>query len=402
MPDYIYKCSLCGLEYTSDHFHYTCHNCGNDGLLDILYDYNAIKDTWINKKNKNSPIRYKNILPISFNENIDLPYFVGDSPIYRLNNWQNEFDQPSLYLLDDGRGPTASYKDRASIIAVLKAKELGEKIITCASTGNAASSLAGACAAFGLKSYIFVPENAPIGKLVQLIMFGANIFRIKGNYDTAFDLCLKATEKFGWYNRNTGYNPVLLEGKKTSAFEIFEKIGCPDRVYIPVGDGCIYSGIHKGFYDLLKLGLINKMPFLVGVQAEGSSPYVQSQKDDFKLTPIEAHTIADSISVGVPRVFSQAIRIAKNNEGHFISVSDNEIMDSQAKLSKDSGVFVEPAAAAAAAGFIKEKKENTFSKSDKVVIIATGNGLKDTNSVLSRVKLPDTVDPLLSEIEKRL
>jgi threonine synthase len=401
MSKYIYKCSICGREYSSDKFRYTCEDCGNDGLLDIIYDYESIKDSWVNKESRNAPIRYQNILPIS-HDNSEIQYFVGDSPIYKLKKWEQEFSQKELFLLDDGRGPTASYKDRASIIAVLKAKELGEKIITCASTGNAASSLAGACAAFGIKSYIFVPVNAPIGKLVQLIMFGANIFRIKGSYDTAFDLCLKATEKFGWYNRNTGYNPVLLEGKKTSSLEIYEKIGVPDRIYIPVGDGCIFSGIYKGFSDLKSLGLIEKMPFFVGVQAEGSSPYVIAQNDNYKLTPVEANTIADSISVGVPRVFSQAIRIAKNNEGYFMSVSDDEIMNAQSKLSRDNGVFVEPAASAAVAGFIKERQENKFSSNEKVIIIGTGNGLKDTNSVLSRVSLPEPVEPDLLEVEKRL
>jgi len=402
MPKFNYKCSLCGKEYDSKSFHYTCQNCGENGLLDIIYDYDSLKNVWNDKRFLNSPLRYRNILPISIDENKLLSYFVGNSPIYRIDKWSKEFSQPNLFLLDDSRGPTASYKDRASIIAVLKAIELGEKVITCASTGNAASSLAGACAAFGIKTYIFVPENAPIGKLVQLIMFGANIFRIKGTYDTAFDLCLEATKEFGWYNRNTGYNPILLEGKKTSSFEIYEKIGLPDRIYIPVGDGCIYSGIYKGFYDLKKLGLIDRIPLLIGVQAEGSSPYVKAQKNNFILTPVNAETIADSISVGIPRVFSQAIRIAKKQKGYFISVTDDEIMAAQSKLAKDSGVFLEPAAAAAAAGFIKEKSENTILSNEKVVIIGTGNGLKDTKSVLSRIDLPEPIDPKLSEISKKI
>ncbi|MDD2716350.1 MAG: pyridoxal-phosphate dependent enzyme [Candidatus Wallbacteria bacterium] len=398
-----YSCSVCGAGYNLQEVSYTCRKCGETGLLDVIYDYDALKKKGWLSRSRNAPVRYQKILPIVKTlKNSDVPLQVGDSPVYNLRVWEKSFSQKGVLLFDDTGNPTASYKDRASVIACIRAREEREPVITCASTGNAGSSLAGMTAAFRLKSIIFVPETAPVAKIVQLMIFGAKLFRVAGNYDTAYDLCLEATKKFGWYNRSTGFNPILLEGKKTSALEIFEKCRLPDRIYVPVGDGCIIGGVYKGFLDLKRLGLISEIPFLVGVQAAGSDSYCRSVKAGYKLMQVAAETVADSISVDIPRAFSQAIRIAKEKKGHFMTVSDSEIQAAQRKLAAESGVFAEPAAAAAAAGFIRERESGILNGRESVLLLITGNGLKDVKSVLSYLTLPEPVKPKLAVIEAML
>lgn len=395
---YIYKCSICGREYKEENSPiYTCKDCGNDGLLDVIYDYNYIKKNWKDCNSYNIVERYKALLPLNKDYN-NLPYFVGNAPQYIRDDLGKKIGCNSIIIRDEGRGPTASYKDRASLVCVIKAMEINKDIIAAASTGNAASSLAGVVACFGLKTYIFVPENAPIGKLAQLLLFGARIFRIGDTYDKAFDLCLDATDKMGWYSRNTGYNPVLLEGKKTSALEIFERGIIPDKIIIPVGDGCIYAGIYKGFYDLKEMGFIDNIPYLIGVQAKGANPYVRAINNDFNLEVINPDTIADSISVGNPRVFSQAIRVAKLKNGTFIDVDDESILNAQKELARTTGVFAEPAASAAFAGLFKSRELGLISSKDKVLLLITGNGLKDIDTALNGINLPEPLEPDLNKI----
>ncbi len=178
-----------------------------------------------------------------------------------------------VWVKDDGRNPTASFKDRASAIAVVKAQEKGAEIITTASTGNAAAALCGLCASVEQPNVIFVPKSAPPAKIAQLLVFGSTVMLVDGTYDDAFELCLEAADAFGWYNRNTGFNPYMSEGKKTVSFEICEQLGwdAPDVIFVSVGDGCIIGGVHKGLKDLLALGWIDKMPRIIGVQAAGSN-----------------------------------------------------------------------------------------------------------------------------------
>ncbi|MBQ7529770.1 pyridoxal-phosphate dependent enzyme, partial [bacterium] len=258
-----------------------------------------------------------------------------------------------------------------------------------ASTGNAASSLSGMCASMGLKTIIFVPERAPKAKVAQLLMFGATVLSVRGTYDDAFDLSLKATQEFGWYNRNTGFNPYLLEGKKTAALEIWENCGyqVPDYVAVSVGDGCIIGGLGKGFTDLLRMGLIDKLPKLIGVQARGSSVLAKAFSNGDKVIPEpDADTYADSISVGLPRASSLALRGVHQSEGQFIVVEDEEIQRAQAILAANAGVFAEPAGATPIAGLIKARKENIIPAEAKVVALVTGNGLKDVDGALKALQ----------------
>ncbi len=405
------KCVLCGKRFAEDEVMYACPDCGPFGLLNVIYKYGEVRKDFEKKISKppadgeNNIWRYIDLLPVA--KSTPRTYLrAGMTPYYRPQRLSAFLEHEKLYVKDDGQNPTASFKDRASAVGVAKAFELKKNIITCASTGNAASSLAGMCASAGLESYIFVPKMAPVAKVAQLLLFGANVFMVDGNYDQAFDLCMQASNEFGWYNRNTGYNPYLLEGKKTCAFEIYEqsKGKLPDYIFVSVGDGCIIGGIYKGFYDLMNIGLIEKAPVLIGVQAEGANPFVRAYRDNKSrsLRDMVPETIADSISVGIPRASHQGLNAVYATEGEFIDVSDSQILDALKILPCYSGVFGEPAGVTALAGFIKMKKAGRISGDASCAIIVTGNGLKDINTAISCAEKAPVIEPSLAAVKKIL
>ncbi|MCD4746590.1 MAG: pyridoxal-phosphate dependent enzyme, partial [Bacteroidales bacterium] len=301
------------------------------------------------------------------------------------------------------QNPTFSFKDRASGLVSGFAKENGIKTIITASTGNAGSSLAGICASQNQKAIIFVPASAPIAKLTQIIMYGATIIPIKGNYDDAYDLSIKASRKFGLYNRNTAYNPFTIEGKKTVSFEIYEQLNhkIPDKIFVPVGDGVIISGVYKGFEDLLKLGLIDKMPVIVAVQSSESDNVVRNLNIN-NFYSIPADTIADSIAVDIPRNFYMTKKFIQNYNGEYITVSDEDILEASNILSKNTGIFAEPAAVAAFAGMLKYNKLYKLTPYSKNVVLLTGCGLKDINSMKELVHIPKAVKADIDEVKKIL
>ena len=401
------KCLICGKEYKPNEVKYTCPKCGNEGILEVIYNYDEIKKHFskesLKRNNDCSMWRYLPLLPINDSSKIS-SLKVGWTPLYTANRIRKDLEMPNLWIKDDGRNPTASLKDRASAIAVVKAQELGEKVVTCASTGNAASSLAGASAFVGLKNYIFVPKTAPKAKIAQLLVFGATVFAVNGTYDEAFDLSIKATETFGWYNRNTAFNPYMVEGKKTVALEIIEQMNfeVPDYVFVSVGDGCIISGVAKGYKDMLSLGFIDKMPKLVAVQAVGCKPIVDAVNGNGEVRFVEPKTLADSIAVGIPRNRIMAVRDVKESGGFGISVSDKEIIYAIKYLGSTQGIFAEPAGATGFAGLLKALKEDKISKKDKVVVIVTGNGLKDVDSAIKAGGEPIVIDPTIEEVKKVL
>ena len=296
-------CPHCGTSYSCDN-RFTCPRCGDDGILDVRYDYEAAGAA-LRAALPSRPFdhfRYRELLPISPDHR--LPHLqIGWTPVYDVHRLAHELGVRRMLLKDDGRNPTNSFKDRASSIGVLKAEEYGFDTIACASTGNAASSLAGLSAAVGLRSYIFVPERAPAPKIAQLLIFGATVIRIRGTYEQAFDLCREACAAFGWYNRNSGTNPYLVEGKKTAGLEIAEqcRTHLPDWVAVSVGDGCTIGGIGKGLREMHRIGLIDRVPRLLGVQAQGARPLLDAFLSGAELVPTPTDTIADSIAVGTPR-----------------------------------------------------------------------------------------------------
>jgi threonine synthase len=401
-----FKCVLCKTEYDPEEVQYTCSSCGTLGILEVNYDYRSFTEASyldISPDIKQGMWKYTNFLPIDNFKNI-APLKVGDTPLYINKALAKELQIKDLFIKDDTVNPTASLKDRASALVVKIALDKGVKAITCASTGNAASSLAGICASVGLKCYIFVPKTAPKAKIAQLLMYGAEVFAVDGSYDDAFDLSIEATKKFGWYNRNTGYNPFTIEGKKTVSLEIANQLSfnIPDKVFIPVGDGCIISGVYKGFYDLIKVGILKKIPQLIAVQAEGSNAIYLAMKKGDKIERIKPNTIADSISVGRPRNGEMAISNIRSSNGWVELVSDEQILDAMRVLARRTGIFAEPAGATAFAGLLKMSREKRLKPDETVVVLATGSGLKDIDSAMKAVKKPHYIKPDIKEVKKIL
>lgn len=385
LSQFYYRCSDCGRTYGRDDVRYLCQVCGEryrpgqplSGVLEAVFDYRAIGKR-LDKKNPDwtllsavEPRYYPN-------------YPVGDTPFFRAERLGAKLGWPNLWIKNDGLNPSGSLKDRASFLMVAEANRQKVNRLVAASTGNAASALAAVCAAAGKQAVIFVPKSAPKAKLVQIVLYGARIILVDGTYDDAFRLSLEYTSKRGGLNRNTAYHPLTIEGKKTVALEIFAQNGFkpPDYVFVPVGDGVIISGVYKGFWDLKQAGLTPRIPKLVCVQARNSDAihnYIHTGKYRSAVRPA---TIADSISVSVPSNAYMARRAVTESRGFSVLVSDSEILSAQALLAKTTGIFAEPAAAAAVAGLARAVRGNRIEKNAQIVLLITGHGLKDITAPL--------------------
>ena len=410
------KCTICGAEYNTGQADYVCPKHGNDGILDVIYDYDQIGQQISPSLLADNPTasiwRYLPLLPVEPEAAQRLAAQgtmarVGWTPLYPAPRLADRLGLRTLWIKDDGCQPTASFKDRASAIAVVKTRELGYEVVTTASTGNAAAALSGLCAAVSQSNVIFVPRTAPEAKIAQLLVFGAKVLLVDGTYDEAFDLCLEAAPAFGWYNRNTGYNPYMSEGKKTAAYEVCEQLGwqAPDRIFVPVGDGCIIGGLHKGLRDLLALGWIERMPKLMGIQAEGSSPLVaawEQGREAWDMEAVAADSVADSIVAGLPRDRIKALRAVRETDGAFVRVSDSEIIAAIPTLAQGCGVFAEPAAAAAFAGLVKAVEQGQVGSEERVVVMSTGSGLKDIATAIKSVGQPQIVAPKLEDVQRAM
>ena len=408
MADCLLRCALCGREFNPESHVKTCPDCGIDGTMHVLYDYDEAKKRMGRKELAASfdfsLWRYSALLPVK--EGARRPSLhVGWTPIYSVSGIAREYGVREVLVKDDGRNPTASLKDRASCIAVTLALQEGQETVACASTGNAASSLAGFAANVGLRSVIFVPEAAPAAKVTQLLVFGANVFLVRGDYAATVRLAIKAIERWGWYDRNCAINPFLVEGKKTCAMEIAEQCGwdVPDKVFVSVGDGCIISSTYKGFYDLHRVGLIDRVPQVIGVQAEGASPIHRAVQSGAKTVVFgPSRTVADSIDVGAPHNWAKALNAVRSSHGDTVAVSDGEILAALAELPRRSGVFAEPAAAAAYAGFVKMAREGRLQASDRIAVIVSGNGLKDVVAAQEAVSPARKIAPDMAALENAL
>ena len=401
------QCTKCHQIFHPNEVKTTCPLCGDEGILDVLYDYQAMKST-LNRQSLEhnhdyTMFRYLELLPI---ESTHTPKMlkIGWTPIYQTNHLHKILHVRKLYIKDDGLNPSGSLKDRASAIAVLRAIEEHNPIISCSSTGNAASSLAASAARMGIKTFIFVPKRAPLGKLAQLQIYGAHVIMVDGDYQDTYNLSKKAIDHYGWYNRNAAINPYLVEGKKTVALEIVEqlKFKPTDWAVVSVGDGCTIAGVYKGFYDLKELGLIERIPKLLGVQSEGCNPLVKAFHTHSPCEVMEEKTLADSISVGVPRNPIKALHAVRASLGTMIDVSDQHILDAMHIMGKHEGIFGEPAAAAACAGLIKARHLNIIKPHETVTIINTGNGLKDPKHAVSATQEPTLMKPDIDILIKYL
>ena len=394
------KCTRCGAEYEALPTITTC-KCG--GILDIQYNYSAIRDRFspadLEQNRDFSMWRYRPFLPVE-EDSPAPPLRVGWSPLYKADRLSKVLGLKTLYIKDDGQNPTASLKDRASAMAVVKAREAGADTIACSSTGNAASSLAGNAAAAGLSTYIFVPSRAPKGKVAQLMIFGATVISVDGSYEDTFALSKAAIDRWGWYNRNAAINPYLSEGKKTVSFELMEQLHwqVPDYVALSVGDGCTIAGVWKGLRDLYETGFIDRLPKLLSVQAEGCCPLNRSLQTGEPWSPMEENTLADSIAVGVPRNADKALNAVRESNGIAVNVSDEEILEAMRLLGRTQGVFGEPAGVTGTAGVKKALELGLIDPDATVVSIVTGNGLKDVQNGIKAAGEPMLVRPDLDAL----
>ncbi|RAK12766.1 L-threonine synthase [Halanaerobium saccharolyticum] len=397
-------CIKCGKVYEADPERYLCDDC-EDGILDVDYDYQKIKAEWSKEDLKANPDqriwRYEPLLPI--NPETEKPKLaVGNTPIYKSEVLAEEFGIKELIIKDDGLNPTASLKDRASAMAVVKAQEAGAATVACSSTGNAASSLAGNIASMGgrMNAVIFVPDRAPAGKLAQLLIYGADVVSVKGSYEEAFYLSAAAIDKWGWYNRNAAINSYLVEGKKTVSLELAEQLEweMPDWLVFSVGDGCTIAGAYKGIYDLKEIGFIDRIPKLLGVQAAGCAPITEAFRTGKDLEVTAENTIADSIAVGKPRNWLKAVRAVRDSKGEMINVSDEQILAMMRLLGKKTGIFGEPAGVAGLAGLKKAAAAGIVKADQSAAVVITGNGLKDVKNARRAAGDPIEVEPDLEKL----
>jgi threonine synthase len=421
MAEYLgYRCHRCGREYPPAEILYTCPEDGAN--LDVLLDLERIRSTTspagISASREPSIWRYLPLLPVGRPRHQGTPLWaVGWTPFFSPGRLSQTLGLAHLWLKDDGRNPTASFKDRASAVVVARAQEIGAQTVATASTGNAGAALAGMAAAAGQPAVILAPKSAPPAKVAQLLIFGARVILVDGTYDQAFDLTLEASAELGWYCRNTGYNPFTAEGKKTAAYEICEQLTSrlgppdgdvrrwrsPDSVFVSVGDGNIITGLHKGFRDLMELGWIDRLPRLIGVQSEGSAAIYNAFKSgENVIRPVRADTIADSISVDLPRDGLRALRAVRDTAGEVLTVTDPEILAAIASLGREAAVFAEPAGAAAYAGLAKAVAGGLVTPAEQVVCLITGNGLKDVQAGMQAAGQASVIEPSLEALHREL
>jgi threonine synthase len=414
-----YRCFACGKEHPLGGAEYLCPGCG--GNLEIVYDYGRIGKKAGSRAapagrrprgasassgmpgfprcGERSVWRYELLLPLRDGDGRP-PLHIGWTPLYRVEGLAAKLGVRELYVKDDGRNPSGSAKDRAGAVVIAHARERGIGRIVCASTGNAASSLACLCAPLGIRTALLVPASAPRAKIAQLMVYGAFVITVDGSYDDAYELSLSASAEYGWYNRNTGYNPFTREGKKTLSYEVCEQLGweCPDMVFVPVGDGNLLSGVWKGFRDLFAIGRISKLPRLVACQAAGSDAVKRAFESGGKLEPVSGKTIADSVSVKLPRDWLAAVRALEQSGGCAISVDDGDILDAVRELAGETGVFAEPAGALPLAALRKACAGGIAGGNGRVVLLVTGNGLKDVDPVKDSMPAPLRIKPEPGEL----
>jgi threonine synthase len=389
-------CMRCGRRYRSG-LDGPCPACGPEGVLDVEFDLARARRTLTRRSLASRPRsmwRYRELLPVPAAARLP-PHEPGWTPITeapRLARWAG---LRRLRIKDESRNPTASFKDRASAVGVARALAKKSRVVACASTGNAASSLAGAAASVGLPSVIFVPEFAPEPKLAQLLVFGARVVRVKGTYDETWEFCQRACAEHGWYNRNAAVNPSLVEGKKTCGLEIAEQTGddVPDWVAVSVGDGCTIAGTWKGLKEMRALGFIRRLPRMLGVQAAGARPLVDAFREQRDLVPSEARTMADSICVGHPRNWRKALRAVRESGGAFVAVPDEAILEAMREMGSRAGIFGEPAGVAALAGLRSAVDAGVLDRRESALAVVTGSGLKDTRNALRAAGQPVDLPP---------
>jgi threonine synthase len=396
-------CVRCG-RHSTEFWEWTCRDCGPEGRMDVRYQPLAA-GLMANRLNGRAwdQWRYRELLPLPDGARLP-PLTVGGSPLSEAPRLAQHLGVRRVVVKDDGRNPSASLKDRASAIGVVLAVAVGAERIACASTGNAASSCACIAASMGLPATIFVPRRAPLPKVAQLRMFGAQVFRVDADYDTTWELAAQVTARHGWFDRNAAVNPYLVEGKKTVALELAEQLGPngADWVAVSVGDGCTLAGVVKGLEEAVSAGLLRQVPRVLAVQARGAAPLVHAAQQGRPFAPEPAETVADSICVGHPRNADKALLAMARNGGAWIEVDDRDILAAMSDLAQLAGVFAEPAGATGGAGVAAAVAQGIIDPTATVAILVTGNGLKDIDTAIKMVTPPIDVAADVAAVERAL
>jgi len=389
------ECIGCGSRYDPDQVIYTCRRCGD--LLSVEFDLSDvpgnIEDAW--RGRPLSVWRYRELLPVStFERRVSLGE--GGTSLNRCIRLSDKIGLKNLYVKNEGENPTGSFKDRGMTVGVTKALELGMVRVACASTGNTSASLAAYAARAGIECIVLIPSGKiAFGKLTQAIIHGAKVIQVKGNFDEALRIVRRICHTHRIYLLNS-VNPFRLEGQKTAAFEIRDQLcgKVPDKIVIPVGNAGNISAYWKGFMELHKIGLIDDLPQMIGIQAEGAAPIANSLKKglDFIEFVENPETVATAIRIGSPVNWKKAVRAIKESRGTVEKVSDKEILEAQRLLAQLEGIFVEPASAASIAGLIRLVNEGLIDKDETVVCILTGHGLKDPDIVVRQFARPIEVE----------
>jgi threonine synthase len=398
---YHLECIRCGAKYGRDEIIYTCPKC--DGLLDVIYDYSQIHLAREDLKGPLSVWKYRALLPVS-REPVTLKE--GGTPIYHIKAIGGEIGMKDAHVKHEGMNPTGSFKDRGMTVGVTRALELGMNSVACASTGNTSASLAVYGARAGVPVIVLLPQGkVALGKVAQALMHGAKVLSIRGNFDDALRLVREMCIENGIYLLNS-INPYRLEGQKTIGFEIVDYFGweVPDRVILPVGNAGNITAIFKGLSEMKKLGIVDRVPMMTGIQAEGSAPIAKAIKAGAKEITPEAHpeTVATAIRIGDPVNAAKALHAIRASGGTAETVTDAEILAAQKLLAVREGIGVEPASAASVAGLIKLRRMGVVGKDERVVCVTTGHLLKDPETVIKMCDHPVEVDASKAAIRKAM
>src|SRR3989449_5344064 len=395
-------CRECGKEYPTKAIH-VCDMCF--GPLEVKYNYEEIKKTISRRKIEDGPLsmwRYIDLLPVEGAATVG-PH-AGFTPMVRARNLAAYLGLDELYLKNDTvNHPTLSFKDRVVSVALSRAKELGFETVACASTGNLANSVAAQAASAGLKAYVFIPSDLEQGKIVNSLIYGANVIGIKGHYDEVNRLCAEIAGRFGWAFVNVNMRPYYAEGSKTMGYEIIEQLGwhIPAHTVVCMASGSLLTKIQKSYQEFIKLGLAPESEYKIhGAQATGCSPISTAQKaglDFFK--PVKPNTIAKSLAIGTPADGFYALKTMKETGGSAEDVSDDEIRQSICLLAECEGIFAETAGGVTVGVARKLIAAGKISADDSAVLCVTGNGLKTLDALNGHLGNLREIKPSLREFE---
>lgn len=396
-------CVRCGRDFDLLKRALWCPDCGMEGILDVQYDYNSIGKILTPARLAQTTIRtqwrYLPLLPVRGSKRVP-PLEVGWTPLYEATTLAQTVGMDQIWLKDEGKNPTGSVEDRATAVAVTRAREDNYSMVTCGTTGNTALSAAAAAASVGLRTMLFISHDAPDGYIAQLLLFGCEVFVVEGGYEDAIRLSLRCAEEYGWYNCNKAINPFLAEGEKTVTFEMAEQMrwAVPDCIVVAVAEGCTIAAVWKGYCEMKQLGWISRLPKMIGVQAEGASPIYTAWKEERDPTVVRTETLAESLAVGAPRNWRKAIAAVRESGGMMVTASDREILQAMHLLGERSGLIVEPGSAATLAGLVSLLRSRRLARTMSVVLLIAGGGFRHPAAAIEATGAARTVPPDFNQL----